>query len=155
MSLLITTRSTTTPGPTVSMNCLHCHAMGVSAESFEQLDHVGLFYVLTVFNLRNTFVQCSECKKQLISKVTINEIQNYSSADLSGLLVRRVPLVSTLMAFASIAVCWAPFFGLVIGIIAILANRRVGGWRLRLSWIGMILQVLVIIAVVVLIARGN
>jgi hypothetical protein len=154
MDILITTKTQTRPGPTIKINCPLCSATSVSAESFEQIDRLGLFYVIPLFRLRNTFVKCSACGKQLIAKVTTDEIANYSADDLSHFLAGRVSLISRFLALASVLLCWAPIVGLALGIVGILANLRSIGWPRTLSWIGTALSAVVTIAFFVLLAMA-
>lgn len=154
VDILITTKTQKTPGPTVTVNCPLCNATSVSAESFEQMDHLSLFYVIPLFRLRNTFVRCSACGKQLTANITIDEIADYSADELSYYLAGRVFLISRFLAVASVLLCWVPIVGLVLGICAVVANLRTVGCLRTLSWIGAVLSALVTIALVAILATG-
>ena len=152
MDVLITTKTQTIAGPTVSINCPLCKAASVPAESFEQIERLELFFVIPLFRLRNTFVRCTACGRQLIATVTTEEIANYSAEALSHYLVGRVSLVGKFLALASVVLCWVPIVGLVLGIVGILVNLRTVGWPRTLSWIGTGLSALLTMAAFVMMA---
>jgi hypothetical protein len=154
MDILVTGTIEKRRGPSVRINCPLCHAKAADGKSFEQVDHLKLFYVVPLFRLRNTFVKCGACGKQLIAKVSTDEIEKYSANELSDLLIGRVPFVSQFLAVASVALCWAPFVGLVMGIISLIANWRSPGWPKAVSWIGTALSILVSIVVLLILAMG-
>ncbi len=74
MGIVITTKPQTTAGPTIPINCPHCKSKSVNVESFEQVDDLGLFYVILLFRLRNTFLNCTSCGKQSIANLSIDEL---------------------------------------------------------------------------------
>jgi hypothetical protein len=155
MSILITTTTQKNPGPTIRMNCPQCLAKEAPAESFEQIDRVGLFYVIPLFQIRNTFVTCGKCRRQSICKVTTAEIANFSADDLSDYLVRRVPLVCQFLAVASVLLSVAPFAGPLLGIVAVLANWRTIGWPKTVSRVGLGMSIAFsIILVIVILVHG-
>ncbi len=155
MDIIITTKSQQNPGPDISINCPLCNATGVAAQSFEQLDEIGLFWLIPLCRLRNTFVRCSECTKQLIAKASIHEIGDYSVEEISQRLVGRVPLISQFLAVASVLLFFVPFVGLVMALIAVIVNRRNTGWLRTLSWIGAILSGLITMLFVVALAMNR
>lgn len=154
MSILLTTKTQQIPGPTVDINCPHCAASSVASASHEQVDRLGLFYIIPLFGLRNTFIRCGACGKQLTSKLRIDEIANYSADDLSHFLAGRVLLVNVFLAVASVLLFWAPIVGLILGVIAVLLNRRAAPWLRTLSWVGMSLSAVITVAVVILLIMG-
>jgi len=150
MQILITTRSEHIPGPTIVMHCPLCNANSVPADSYEQIDRLGLFWVIPLLRVRNTFVQCSACGKKSIAKVTTNEIADYSADELSYYLTGYISIVARFLAIASLLLFWAPAIGLVLGISAVLANLRTVGWPRMMSWVGAILSGIVTIGLLVL-----
>jgi hypothetical protein len=46
MDLILTTKSQQNPGPDISINCPLCDATEAPAESFEQVDELGLFWLI-------------------------------------------------------------------------------------------------------------
>ncbi len=150
MYLLITTKTRRTPGPVVEIHCPMCGANSVAAQSFEQLETIGLFYVIPLLWFRNTFVRCSACGKDSVSKIKIDELERYSADDLTHFLARRTSFISKFMAVASLIICWIPFVGLAFAVIAVLSNLRSNGWPRTLSWVSTIIATLVMVAVSVL-----
>ncbi len=147
MYLLVTTKTKRTPGPVVEIHCPTCGANSVPAQSVEQLDTIGLFYVIPLLWFRNTFVRCSVCGKDSVSKIKIDEIGRYSADDLALFLARRTSFLSSFLAVASLIICWLPFFGLVFAVVAVLSNLRSRGWARAVSWTSMIIATLATVAV--------
>ena len=151
---LITARTQKTPGPTVTINCPLCRAASAPAESFDQLDHLRLLDLVPLFRVRNTFLRCGACGKQLTAKAGIDQIANLSTDELSRSLAGRVSLISMFLAVASVLLCWMPILNLALAVIAILANLRTRGWPRTVSWIGGGLAVLVSLLFVLVLAAG-
>lgn len=152
--MTINAESVTTAGPVVRINCPKCNAKSVPAETFEQVDDLLLFYFIPMGRMRNTFVRCSKCKKQSISRVRTDEIQNYSAEALEPYLVARVPLICQFLAVASVLLFFFPIVGLAMGVIAVLANLKTAGWPKIVSWIGGGLSVIASIGYVIILANG-
>jgi hypothetical protein len=144
MSILITSRSTKTPGPMININCPACQATEVPADSLQQVDRLELFYLIPFFQLKNTFVTCSACRKQLISSADINEMANLSAADLSQHLVSHVSFVNKAVAILAIAMCWVPIIGLGLGLLGVALNWKTTGWTKTLSLISVIVGAVIL-----------
>jgi hypothetical protein len=56
------------------------------------------------------------------------------SADDDSLLARAIAVIGLL-------VCWAPFVGLILGLIAVAANWRVRGWPKIVAWVTLLLGI--------------
>ncbi len=136
MDVLINTRITKIPGPTVTIDCPACKAKSVNGESVRQVDQLELFYLLPFMKLRNTFVTCHECNKQLICTAPFDELGELSVDDLSQHLVHHVSIINKFLALASVLLCWVPFVGLLLGCISLAVNWRITGWTKKLSYIG-------------------
>jgi hypothetical protein len=152
MSILITSSSTKTPGPTLSINCPACQSTAVPADSMQQVDRLDLFYLLPFFQLRNTFVTCSACKKQLISSIGINEMADLNAADLSDHLVNHVSFINKFVAILSLLLFWIPIVGVGLGLLAIALNWKTTGWTKTVSFVGAGLAALVLTVLFVLMA---
>jgi len=127
------------PGPTVTIHCPVCNARDVSAESYEQLEHLRLFYVIPLLKIRNTFVRCSACAAESIAEIGIEEIGSRSADELVCFLAGRVSLVSRFLAIVSILLFWVPLVGLALSVCALLANRRTIGWPKAVSIVATVL----------------
>ena len=152
MDLLINSRIQKTPGPTVTINCPACHAKSVAAESMRQVDQLELFYLLPFMKLRNTFVTCRECNKQLICSAAFDELDELSVDDLSQHLVHHISIVNKFLALSSLLLCWIPFVGLLLGCISLAVNWRTTGWTKTLSYIGIGASALLTAALVIILS---
>ena len=155
MDVLINSRIQKTPGPTVTINCPACNAKSAPAESMHQVDQLELFYLLPIMKLRNTFVTCHECNKQLICSAPFDELDGLSVDDLSQHLVHHVSIIKKFLALASVLLCWAPFVGLVMGCISLAVNWRTTGWPKTLSYVGIGANALLTAALMIFIALGG
>lgn len=155
MDILITSRTRKFPGPTVHINCPVCQTENAEAESLKQVDQLGLFYIIPLFRFTNTFVTCTECHKELMSAVSIDEIEKFSPQDLSSHLSVRVSFVSKAVAVLSMLLFFMPIVGLGLGVLSILLNLRTTGWPKTLSYISTTLAALITITLLVLLSLNK
>lgn len=153
MALFVSVKVRKQHGPTVLIDCPLCLASSVPASSSEQVDDLMVLHVIPVFRLRNTFVTCSACNQELISKIARAELADYSASQLSHSLAVRGSFVGSFLSLACLILCWVPAVGLVLGIIAVWLNRRAVGWprtasRIGLSVAGVITVVLTVWGVI-------
>ncbi len=141
--ILITTRTERVPGPTIAIDCPSCRAMGVDADSYEQTERLGFFYIIPFIRIRNTIIQCTACRKSQLLKIGIADIGRYSASELAQYFVGPVSFVAKFLAIASVILFWAPLLGIVVGFIALVMNWRNEGWPRVVSWLGVGLSVLV------------
>ena len=155
MDILITSKTQKIPGPSVQINCPACHADNVQAESLKQVDQLGLFYIIPLFRLTNTFVTCTACRREMMSAVSIDEIENISPLDLSSHLSVRVSFVSKAVAVLSILLFFMPIVGLILGVLSILLNLRTVGWPKTLSYVSTVLAAIVTFGLMILLALNK
>lgn len=136
MDILITTKTQQIPGPDVKINCPRCEAADVEASSFEQVEQLGLFYVIPLMKFRNTFVTCSQCHRKLTSKISTDEIAKFTATDLSPHLGDGVSFVAKFVAILALLMCIIPFVGAGLGLLGVILNWKTKGWPLTLSIVG-------------------
>jgi hypothetical protein len=136
MDILITTKTQQIPGPDVKINCPRCESTEVDATSFEQVEQLGLFYVIPLMKFRNTFVTCSQCRRKLTSRISTDEIAKFTAADLSAHLGDGVSFVAKFVAILALLMCIIPFIGAGLGLLGVILNWRTKGWPLTLSIVG-------------------
>ena len=131
-----------TPGPSVLINCPNCAAMRVAAETCDHRERLTWLFV-PVFTWRNTFVTCSNCGKQLVSKWPVEFIADFSAEELTQHLTLRVPLACRVVAVVSILLCWVPLWGLILSLILLPVNLRRTGWVKSLSVLSVVIGAVV------------
>ncbi len=142
MGVLVTTQSSETPGPEIEINCPHCRRESVAADTFERHERLGLFFV-PLYNVRNTFVQCSACSRRLLVRVPASELASYEPQQLDRILVKRASFLVKFFALAGLLLFWAPMIGLVLAVVGLLGSARSGGWPKKVSIAATILAALV------------
>jgi hypothetical protein len=155
MDVLITTRSQKIPGPELEINCPKCGASRTSAASYEQRDALSLFFIIPLFTVTNTFVKCAACGAKLTSRLSIDELQPHSAAEVSPYLSHEVSFVVKFLAIASILLFIAPIVGLVLAVLTVILSLRSGGWPRTLGIVALVLSGFVTISLFVLLAAAG
>jgi hypothetical protein len=154
MDILITTRSQQTPGPELEIDCPKCGTSNTSAASYEQRDYLSLFYFIPLFSVANTFVKCGTCDARLTSRLSIEELQQHSTSDVSQYLSYEISFVVKFLAIASILLAIVPIVGLVLAILTVSLSLKSGGWPKTVGIIALVLSGIVTTATVVALALG-
>jgi hypothetical protein len=117
-----------TPGPAVQFNCPKCGGVAVSGSSYELFDTLQVFHLVPLWNTRNTYISCSHCQAEMISRLNLDELHDYCDFDLTPYMSYDVSFVFKFLAVAALLLCWTPILGLVLAIIAVAGTFRVPGW---------------------------
>ncbi len=135
------------------IHCPGCHARDVEAMIIEHSEKVTEMLVVHMSTHTTWWVVCSACKARLYSKISGSELAQRTADQLVGVVVPRVGLVKQFWAVASILLAIAPFVGIIVAIIAYLANRKSVGWPRTVSKIGLgisgFLFVLMMLAIII------
>lgn len=128
MALFFVALSHKEPGPLFIIRCPKCGADGVEGAAYRQVDDLCLFYVLKLFTVRNTFVECLHCRATLHSSVDLDELAQYRHGEWNQFLSHDVSFVVKFLAIASALLCIAPFLGIILALITVLLTLRSSGW---------------------------
>lgn len=126
----------------IHINCPACGRSEVQATAWDytqELRYIGLF---TFFSSRITWVECSKCRKRLVSKYKWSKIRDASPEELEEFIYERISPTHHAMALGAVAASFAPFFGPFFGAVAALYNRKCPDWSRTVSYIGLGLNVL-------------
>jgi hypothetical protein len=152
MTILITAQSQQTPGPELEIACPKCNAPKTSATSYEQRDRLSLFYLVPLFAITNTFVECASCNAKLTSRLSVHELDQHSGSDISQFLSFEMSFVVKFLALTSMLLFFAPIIGLVLAIFTVVLSSKSGGWPRALGLVALVLSGIVTIASVALLA---
>ena len=134
--------TTRTPGPDLTIHCPRCNRAS-KAISYDLDEDAKLLSLIPILKLRSTWVECVRCGEKLLSKVPARQLTGLSPQELAEVVGVRVSLAAKMLAIVSIALCWTPGLGVLLGAIAIVANLKSSGWPKVASRIGMGLSVTV------------
>jgi hypothetical protein len=139
MSIRLST--TRTPGPEIAIQCPRCDRQ-TSATTYDLDENAALFGLIPLLKLHSNWVECIRCGERLMSSLPARKLAKLSPPELADVVRGRTSLVAKLFATCSVALCWTPGLGLLLGALAFLANRKGRTWK-TVSLIGIGLSLIV------------
>lgn len=115
----------------------------MAAVAYRQVDDLCAFYVLKLFSIGNTFVECSACRAKLRSSIDLDELGEYPHEDLDPFLSQDVSFVVKFLALASLVLCIAPIVGAVLALSAVWLTLKSTGWTRAVSRVALVLSTIV------------
>lgn len=128
-------------GPRVKVHCFSCKKE-VEARTFRLFDKTAIPPQTSIC------VECLPCGVTWLVKLPLEELGRYSADELTPQLYFRVSMIVKFLALGSVALCWFPFVGLIMGAMGYLASYHLGGWTKRYSLIGLMLSAVVTVCFV-------
>jgi hypothetical protein len=141
-----------TPGPSVRFTCPKCGAAAIEGSSYELHETLKALHLLPLYTARNTYVVCGHCQARLSSRLTLDELFQHCSADLSPYVSYEVSFVFKFLAITALLLSWAPLVGLVLALIAVAGTFRVRGWPRTLALVSVVASFAIPLLLVVLAA---
>lgn len=136
------------PGPEVEIHCPQCGQF-CEATSLEITEWFKMFYIIPLFQLRNTYLTCTHCRKTVLVKARLDELPSITQEDLDDMLTgTQASFLTSFYAILALSLCWLPMIGLVPAIISIILSRRITGWQKMVSYIALGLSLVVTIFVI-------
>jgi hypothetical protein len=131
-------------GRDILINCPACGGRGVQAVSYqhEERSH-GITHT-------TTWVKCLGCGTSLYSRVIPEELIGRTPEELEQVVVFRVSLVARVTAVLSIALCWFPWIGMAVALLATVLSWRTRGWPKALSRVALAIALVLTAAATVL-----
>jgi hypothetical protein len=117
MTILITTKTTRTPGPGVKIDCPACGRIDVPAATIETHQKNSLFWIIPLFNSRFASVSCSACGKTFRPALKIDQLATIGREELSRQLAVTVPFLAKFLVVLGIALAVVPIIGLILALI--------------------------------------
>lgn len=125
----------------LQITCPWCGRTGTGI-SYEQTDWLRLLHLVPLFRWRNVFVRCFTCKKELVARCSLAELQQFNPLTRQHYLVKRVSFVAQTCAILGLGLCWAPLVGIIPATIAFIMTRRSPGWAAKVSVVALALSAL-------------
>lgn len=132
----------TDPGPDVSVDCLWCGRQSVQAQTRRETGWLTLFHLVPFFRIRNVFVRCSACGKDMIAKCPLADLSSSNPVTLRHHLIKSQPFVGLVCIWLGVLLCWAPGIGLIPAVIGFFYRNEFGRPLRTLSAVGLLLSVL-------------
>lgn len=130
-------------GPEVTINCLWCGQISAKAQTRRKTEWLALFHVLPIFRVRNVFVRCSACGKEMIARCSLAEMAHINPVTLQHHLTRSQSLVGRVCIVLGVLLFWAPLVGVIPASIGFFYRNQFGHGLRMLSWSGLILSLLI------------
>src|SRR6266478_3178968 len=129
-------------GPEVAIDCLWCGRQSVKERTRQQTEWLTLFHFFPILRIRNVFVRCSACGKDMIARCSLAEVEHSNPVTLQHHLIRSESFVGRVCILVGLLLCWAPIVGLIPAIIGFFYRSQFGTAMKTLSRIGLILSLL-------------
>ena len=143
-----TSKTETIDGPVVSIHCPVCGDEAPAA-TYETRERIKLYFVPVTTQVERHVV-CTICGANLLTKLSFDEMYVCLPEQSEQQLYQRISIVVKTFAVASFVTFVVPFFGAVLGIIAmVLCRRSRKSWPYRLARLSVILTVVLWGAVLV------
>lgn len=122
------------PGSQIVIHCPACQAADARARVFQLRERAVLFWVIPLFDVDHTMLTCMECDRELIARCKPEELNGRTPDELSGWIRVKTPVIANALTILAMLFVCSPPIGIGLGIAAVIANRRRGGWLSRVSW---------------------
>lgn len=146
---------TTTAEAPVVIDCPACASAGVSSTATETIELVKLLGLIPILKLRNTWVECSHCRKTCVSSARLERLSGALPAEVAPFLRYRPSMAAKLLSILALLSSIVPGLGLVVAGVSMFVGRGTRGWPAMLNVLSMILACTVTVSVVVLLVISH
>src|SRR6266850_1064241 len=101
------------PGPEVAVDCLWCGRQSVKSQTRQEIGWLTLFHLVPLLRIRNVFVRCSACGKDMIARCSLADVARNSPLTLQHHLVRCQSFVGRVCILLGVLLCLAPMIGVI------------------------------------------
>lgn len=129
-------------GPEVAVDCLWCGRQSIKAQTRQETGCLTLLHFVPLLRIRNVFVRCSACGKDMIAKCSLADVARSSPITLQHHLIKCQSFVGRVCIILGVLLCWAPMIGVIPAVIGSLYRNQFGRAMRTLSRIGLILSLL-------------
>lgn len=129
-------------GPEVAADCLWCGHQSVRAKVRRETGWLTLFHFVPIFRLRNIFVRCSACGKDMIAKCSLADLVCSNPITLRHYLIKRQSFVGRVCILLGVLLCLAPMIGVLPAVIGFFYRKQFGCPMMALSWIALIISLI-------------
>jgi hypothetical protein len=136
-------------GPELTvLQCLWCGARSVKAQSRLRTDWLTLLHLIPLFRIRNVYVRCSACNRNMIAKCAFGDLDGMSSVTLHHHLVKSQSFVGLTCIVLGVLLCWAPMIGIIPACIGFCYRKQFSSALRVTSAISLAISVLVSLVLV-------
>ena len=140
MEILITSKTTKTPGPTVKIDCPACGGKELPAITVETEEKNSLFWIIPLFTSRFVSVSCSACGKTFRTALKADQLAQIGREEISRHLAAAVPFLAKFCVVMGITLAVIPFLGLIFALIGIaFTMTRSARWKIA-AIVGLVLS---------------
>ncbi|HEX8342634.1 MAG TPA: hypothetical protein VF624_17155 [Tepidisphaeraceae bacterium] len=125
----------------VVFNCPSCRGESVRGTAYKLRETIRFTERVPAWGWQSHWVRCSKCRAELHADCASEKLENSSALTVSGHLRKYESFPRRFIAWASLALAWAPAVGVVIAIVATMTNARFTGWPRVVSIASLILAV--------------
>lgn len=129
-------------GPEVAVDCLWCGRQSVKGQTRRETGWLTLVHLVPVFRIRNVFVRCSSCGKEMLAKCSLADLAHINPVTLQHHLSKSQPFVGRVCIWLGVLLCWAPMVGAIPAVIGFFYRNEFGRAMRTLSWIGLSVSLL-------------
>lgn len=139
-------------GPEVNvLQCLWCGGRSVKAQTWLRTDWLTLLHLIPLFRIRNVYVRCGTCQRDMIAKCSFNELEGMNPVTLHHHLVKSQSFVGLVCIILGVLLCWAPLIGIIPAVIGFCYRNQFGGALRVASWVSLIVSATISLAMAVLV----
>lgn len=122
----------------VHFECPHCHSQS-SGTAYDLRETIRVSTRVPRWGWQSHWVRCAKCKSELHSDCCAEDFVGASPTVVNEHVRAYVSFPKRVLATASLLLCWAPVLGVLVGIVATVANLRTRGWPKWVSLGGLVL----------------
>lgn len=148
MTIVFGIRTRNAPGPSITFDCPHCGKAATTATTADRTESVSLFHIVPLFSLRNTFVTCGACKRQLLATLPASDPARLAPSQVARYVAGRVSFVTKCVVVLSLFLFWAPLIGLILSLAGLWAGWKHKGWIRTTATVTTIASVVVTLLVI-------
>jgi hypothetical protein len=129
-------------GPELDVDCLWCGGQSVKGQTRIETGWLNLFHLVPLLRIRNVFVRCSVCGKEMIAKCSPADLAQSNPVTLRQQLIKPQPFIGLVCIWLGVLLCWAPIIGVIPALIGFFYRNRFRGAMRILSWVGLSLSLI-------------
>src|SRR3954471_11296730 len=124
----------------ITIDCPACGGSAVASTAHESSERVKLLGLIPLLKLTNTWIECGQCHKNIISTARLEQLRGRSPADIAPSLRFHPSGAAKALAVIALLTRLIPLIGLIIATIAWYVARGTKGWPAALSVLALILS---------------
>jgi hypothetical protein len=112
---------------TVQFECPHCGNQS-SGTAYDLRETIRVSTRVPRWGWQSHWVRCGKCKSELHADCSAADLVGASPTIVNGHVRAYVSFPKRVLATASLLLCWAPVLGVLVALVATVANMGTRGW---------------------------